>query len=714
PIAVDDTFEVPQGSSNRALNVLDNDVASIFGGLTITSVSAGDQGGQVTIEGGGQTIRYTPQPGFAGTEQFMYSIQDANGSVSVAEVTVNSLPGALNDDLLNFTIGIFDVTNDLPIDNVQVNDTFNVRVFVDEINNPAFSPEGVASAFLDLLYTDELVATQDTAGSPLGFDISFGPNFIGGFQLGSAATPGLIDDVGAVQPIPTDGQLIQHTGPAELFTITMSAVSPGVAIFASDPADALIAESILVGEDVALTPAQLGLGTAELTIFPEGDDFSSAIDDAFVEGVDSDGVVIAADNMNRLDVLANDNLGPTGTIQEFGIVTAPSQGQVTINDNGTPDNLNDDFIVFDANVNANGFDSFTYLIVTADGVRSTAEVTMAIGNADDDDIVEFSFGLVDADGNSVSSISGGDRFGVQVFVEDLRSALEGNTYVFAGYLDVLYDAGVISPATAPVGSRFDFDVEFDNDFDANAGVGTAVRDGIIDEFGSLLLQAVAQGGAVPEPNLMATIFFDAAATTQTITTEVIGSPADASPFQDTLLFDRDEIVEIPQIRYNAFSITINAGSAGQNADLPEDVNGSGAVTPVDALIVINTMNASSNGNGEGESPFGNGHFPDVNGDDRVTPSDAVRVINWLDRNQDEDNGAEGEATQLLAATGSAEGEMAFDDAIEDLCTGPKLTGGMSGGGGANSGTPTDFIATGGSSDDDEELLGLLADDQSAL
>ncbi|MEO1618717.1 MAG: GEVED domain-containing protein, partial [Planctomycetota bacterium] len=36
PIAVDDTFEVPQNSSNRALNVLDNDVPSIFGGLSIT------------------------------------------------------------------------------------------------------------------------------------------------------------------------------------------------------------------------------------------------------------------------------------------------------------------------------------------------------------------------------------------------------------------------------------------------------------------------------------------------------------------------------------------------------------------------------------------------------------------------------------------------------------------------------------------------------
>ncbi|MEO1528269.1 MAG: Ig-like domain-containing protein [Planctomycetota bacterium] len=709
PIAVDDTFEVPEGSSNRALNVLDNDVPSIFGGLTIISVSAGDQGGRIDIEGGGQTIRYTPQPGFAGTEQFTYSIQDANGAVSTAQVTVNTLPGARDDDLLNFTIGIFDITNDLEIDNVQVGDTFNVRVFVDEINNPAFSPEGVAAAFLDLLYTDELVSTQDTTGNGFGFDISFGPNFQGGFQLGSASTPGLIDEVGAVQPIALDGELIEHSGPAELFTITMTAVSPGVAIFASDPADTLIAETILVDEDVALTPAQLGLGTAELTIFPANADFSSAIDDAFVNGDDSNGTLIEFGAMNVLDVLANDNLGPTGVIQEFGIVTAPGQGTVSINDNGTPSDLNDDFITFDANINANGFDSFTYLIVTADGVRSTAEVTLAIGNAADDDIVEFSFGLVDEFGNSITSVSGGDTFGVEFFVEDLRTAFEGNTYVFAGYLDVLYDSGLITPGTPPVGSRFDFDVEFDSDFDADAGVGTAVRPGIIDEFGSLLQQAVAEGGSVAEPNLMATLFFVAADVSSATTTTVIGSPADASPFQDTLLFDRDEIVEVSQIRYNELSITINVAGPSQNSALPEDVNEDGNVTPIDALAVINTIGA-----GEGESTGRPKFATDVNGDKATTPLDALLVINYLS-NQQNNSGAEAESTQLLSSSSSAEGEMVFDDAIEDLCTGPKLTGGMSGGAnGSGSGAGSDFITTSDSSDDDDELLGLLADDQSSL
>ena len=712
PIAVDDTFDIPQGSSNRALNVLDNDVPSVAGGLTITSVTAGDQGGQVTLEGGGQTIRYTPQPGFAGTEQFFYSVEDANGSISSAQVTVNSQPGALNDDKVDFTIGVFDITNNEPISSVQVGQEFFVRVFVEELNNANFTPEGVASAFLDLLYTDELVSTNDTIDNDtFDFDITFGENFQGGgFKLGDATIPGLIDDVGAVQPIPGDGNLIQHSDPAELFTLTMTAVSPGVALFAADPADSAVAETILVGEDVALTPAEQRLGRTELTIFPASDNFASAIDDAFVAGLDSVGNRIEAGTIpNTLDVLDNDNFGETGFIQEFGLVTAPSLGTAVINNNGTPGDLSDDTIDYFANVDANGFDSFKYLIVSGDGVRSVAEVTMAIGNAADDDIVELSFGLVNEFGAPISTVGSGETFGVQVFVEDLRSDLQGNTYVFAAYQDILYDSGLINPVDVPAGGRFDFDVEFDADFDESAGVGTAVRRNIIDEFGSLLLQTVAEGGGVAEPNLMATVFFTAATVGTTTQTQVIGSPADASPFQDTLLFDRDEPVEVSQIRYNALDITITPGGSLQNTALPEDVNADGVVTPSDALTIINTLARG----GEGEFVFGQHYYTDVNGDQQTTAIDALHVINHLAL-MAAGQQAEGESVAALAAsnTDSSDEGDAVDEAITDLSSGAKLVSSGSSDGGSSS--QASVLALADSDDEEDDLLTLLADDQSGL
>ncbi|MCS7467472.1 Ig-like domain-containing protein [Stieleria sp. ICT_E10.1] len=711
PIAVDDTFDIPQGSANRALNVLDNDVPSIFGGISITSVTAGDQGGQVTLEGGGQTIRYTPQPGFAGTEQFTYSIEDANGSISTAQVTVNSQPGALNDDLVDFTIGIFDVVNNKPISSVQVGQPFYVRVFVEELNNPNFSPEGVASAFLDLLYTDELVSTNDTISTDsFGFDITFGENFQGGgFKLGDAIVPGLINDVGAVQPIPGDGNLIQHTDPAELFTLTMTGISPGVALFAADPADSPVAETILVGEDVALTPAQQRLGRTELTIFPASDNFASAIDDAFVDGFDSVGNRIEQSVLpNTLDVLDNDLFGPTGTIQEFGIVTAPSLGTAVVNRNGTPTDFSDDTIDYFADVNANGFDSFTYVIVSSDGVRSVAEVTMAIGDAANDDIVDISFGLVDEFGNSITSVASGQTFGVQVFVEDLRTEFQGNTFVFAAYLDMLYDTGVINPAPAAGGGRYDFRVAFDGDFNTSTGVGTAARRGIIDEFGSLLLQSVAESGSVAEPNLMATVFFTAGTVFQDTVTQVIGSPADSSPFQDTLLRDRDDPVDVSQIRYHALNVTVRAASALQNQAMPEDVNNDGFVTPSDALTVINALARE----GEGEAQrFG--MYTDVNGDMKTTALDALRVINHLALMAAQT--AEGEAvvSDQLASNAPATDPASRDEAFADLSLQAKLVS-FDDSGEPRAASQTVALTFADADDEDDDLLALLADDQSEL
>ncbi len=125
---------------------------------------------------------------------------------------------------------------------MQVGDEILVRVSVDDIRLFA-SPEGVASAFLDLLYTDELVATLNTDNNPnFPFDITLDHCSLEpvSFQQGNSQTPGLIDEIGGVQSI---GNQQSHSGPVELFTLKMRAVSPGVAVFQADPADSIISET---------------------------------------------------------------------------------------------------------------------------------------------------------------------------------------------------------------------------------------------------------------------------------------------------------------------------------------------------------------------------------------------------------------------------------------------------------------------------------------
>ena len=742
PIAVDDSFEFAQGTS-RPLNVLDNDVPSTSGGLTITSVTSGSANGTIQIISGGQSIRYTPAANFSGTEQFTYSVQDTATppNVSTAQVTVNLTPGASTDDEVDFTIGLFDPINiNTPITNVQVGDEFLLRVSVDDLdpNNFRFaSEEGVDAAFLDLLYTNDLVALRNTGlNSSFPFDITFGPLFSGSedfLQRANANTPGLLDEVGGVQPLSNQQN---HDGPVELFTIRMVAVAPGVAQFTADPADEVTSETVIANSDVALLPSQLGLGQAELVIVSSSDNFTSAIDDSFADGLDSLGqpIINGAVLTNRLDVLANDNLGPTGTVRSFGLQTNPTFGTISTSDNGTPTNPNDDFFTYRADANANGLERFTYFVVTEDGVRSTAEVTIPLGNTNSTALAAFDFALVDAIFNPATgrfesgaalgdgaTFTVGETFGVQINVDDLRTFDE--TFVFAGFLDVLYSQDTIRPVDGVSGTEFDFDVEFGAGYLESAGVGTAARLGIIDEFGSLSPATnISQG---TDPATLATLFFE---TVGTGSIRIAGSPADASPFQDTLLFNRDEPVEVEDLRYDVLTTSVvvggGEGESIQNPALAQDVNNDGAVSPIDALLIINQMSRTSFAEGESIGQGSVRYYTDVNGDNETSAIDALQVINYLARNA---NNGEGEsvvasvtpsinaaAISASSVDDTAGASQANDSVFADLSEDGKL---LSTDTVASDSSPT--IVPGpqtanDASSDEDDVLGLLADDVQGL
>ena len=666
PIALDDIFSVPTNSTNRPLAVLDNDISSINGGLAITSVSAGTEGGIISVVAGGQSIRYTPQENFSGTEQFLYTIQDGAGLVSQATVTVNMLPESLDDDLLEFDIEIMDATNGGAIEHVTVGQEFTVRVTVDDLR-PGLT-NGVTSAFFDLLYTSALVSTVDTnPNDGFDFDVEFGPLFSGGgaFRLGSAQTPGVLDEVGSTQDL---GNLQQHAGSAVLFEATMRANAAGIAVFAGDPANTLEAECVLFDENTALDLAQLRFNSTQLTILPDSEFITAAVDDSFPDGLDSNGDVIVNSSPQRsvLDVLDNDNLGMNGTITEFDVLTGASKGIVLVEDNGTPNDLEDDYLSYRPNAGASGLEEFSYFVVTTEGVMTSATVTLALGNQNSEADVAFDFALVDRSGSLLdpAAVTVGDEIGLQITVDDTRD-LGLATLVYAGYLDVLYSADNLTPV-APTSGEYNFDVEFDPAFRANAGSGTAAIPGIIDELGSLRQNtSFTFPYTNDDPKELATVFFDV---TGPGTMQFKGSPADLMPQHDTLLFLDNNPVPIANIKHDVLTITIGAaGSQQQNQGDNLDVNNDGFVSPIDALLIVNQMAVV----GEGESGSGNDSsskiYPDVNGDYKVTAVDAMLVLNGLSGMA---NSGEGE--QVVAqnvgrdATNSQSTDAVFMDLGSDL------------------------------------------------
>ena len=93
-----------------------------------------------------------------------------------------------------------------------------------------------------------------------------------------------------------------------------------------------------------------------------------------------------------------------------------------------------------------------------------------------------------------------------------------------------------------------------------------------------------------------------------------------------------------------------------------DVNADGVVSPIDALIVINHLNAGSGNkaNGEGE---GTKYYIDVNGDSKLSPIDALLVINYLNTMRKGSGEGEGEGSADSSATDSIFGEPSNMDQL---------------------------------------------------
>ncbi len=126
PVAVDDTFTANADSSNNIIDVLANDTDADSGDTRrIVSSSNPDQGGTVVLSStaDNNTLVYTPAPGFAGTETFTYTMQDAaalqsTATVIVTVVSVTAYPPNAVDDSYNV-----DQNSSDNILNVLANDT---------------------------------------------------------------------------------------------------------------------------------------------------------------------------------------------------------------------------------------------------------------------------------------------------------------------------------------------------------------------------------------------------------------------------------------------------------------------------------------------------------------------------------------------------------------------------------------------------------------
>ena len=89
PIANDDSFTAIEDTP-RNLQVLSNDVDDDGDSLSVSISSSPNRGGTVSVNADG-SFDYQPAANFFGTETFEYQVDDGNGGISTATVTVNVL-----------------------------------------------------------------------------------------------------------------------------------------------------------------------------------------------------------------------------------------------------------------------------------------------------------------------------------------------------------------------------------------------------------------------------------------------------------------------------------------------------------------------------------------------------------------------------------------------------------------------------------------------
>lgn len=139
PLAADDSFTVSEDSVAGVVDVLANDQTEEGETLVLTPdfVFAPSDGGAVVVNSDGD-LQYAPAPNFFGVETFQYQIEDGNGGLATAVVTVsvtaiNDPPVAL-DDVYTVVKGAEAILS--PLDNDSILPDTNESLTITNIGLP--------------------------------------------------------------------------------------------------------------------------------------------------------------------------------------------------------------------------------------------------------------------------------------------------------------------------------------------------------------------------------------------------------------------------------------------------------------------------------------------------------------------------------------------------------------------------------------------------
>lgn len=369
PETLADTASTAQGVA-VTFNVLANDTDPDGDALTVTGVSK-PQFGQATTNG--QTITYTPNPGFTGQDSFSYFVSDGKGGTAANSVTVtvngpggaNRAPSAANDTTTT-TAGVAVTIDVLANDSDPDGDALAITIDGPPSHGAATINSGkiVYTPQAGFTGTDSFTyivsdGKGGTATATVTVTVTANPNRAPSAANDTATTPAGVAvtiDVLANDSDP-DGDALSITidGPPSHGTAT---VNNGKIVYTP--------QSGFTGTDsftYMVSDGKGGAATATVTVTVSGSGTPNRAPTAANDSATTpSGVAVT------MDVLAND-ADPDGDALSIASLTPPANGAAIVI-NGR--------VVYTPNASFVGSDSFTYTITDGKGGSASATVTITV------------------------------------------------------------------------------------------------------------------------------------------------------------------------------------------------------------------------------------------------------------------------------------------------------------------------------------------------
>jgi gliding motility-associated-like protein len=369
PVAANDNISTMESTPVK-LSVLSNDSGLGDGGLIVT-VSVNPLHGTAVVNGD-NTITYTPNAGYLGSDSYTYQVCDGDGDCSTAIVSiivdnVDDIPLAVNDvlsvnedgsktfDLLVNDTGLGDggLVVTIPTNGkhgtaiVNIDNTITYTPAADYYGNDTITYQ-VCDVDGDCATAQVIITVNSVDDTPLAVNDNVNVN-----EDSNVSTDVSLNDTGL-----GDGGLV--------VTVTNGPTHGGVSIS---------------GTTVTYTPTANYHGTDSYTYqICDGDgDCSTATVNVTVNSVNdvpiavNDTATVNEDFNVSTDVSANDTgLGDGGLV--VSITTGPTHGAVSVS--GTT-------VTYTPTANYHGTDSYIYQICDGDGDCSTATVDITVNSLND-------------------------------------------------------------------------------------------------------------------------------------------------------------------------------------------------------------------------------------------------------------------------------------------------------------------------------------------